>query len=341
MTGSDDAMDRELALALAAEAPLPRAGFREELRERVEAGFPRERRIKLPARRKLMPALAVATCAVVALTVVGVTRDGEEGSPATLESTSRQGGGAAAEQTPSTAAPAPPADQSFTPGRTRRIERSARLTLGAPPDRLGEVGQRITTITERHKGFVLNSSLATGEDSDGGTYELRVPAADLRGALADLSRLGSVRSQSQEGQDVTAGYVSASDRLEATRAERRSLLRRLERAGTDTQAEALRRQLDLNAQQVSGLRSQLRELRVRTDYAAVTVTLESGKDDGAAAGGSDGLGGAVDDALGSLSASVELLVRAMGVGIPIALLALLAWLGARAARRWRREAALC
>ena len=338
MTGSEDAMDRELAVALAAEAPVARPGFKEELRERVDAGFPRERRFSLPSRRKLLPALAVATCAVVAVSVVGLNRpDQQEDVPLSR--------GGAAEQAPnSTVAPSPtppPADRSFAPGRERRIERSARMTLQAPGDRLEKVGQEIVDTTERYRGYVLSSSLGTGEDDAGGTYELRVPAGDLRDALRDLGRLGTVRSQSQNGQDVTAGYVSAGDRLQAARAERRSLLRRLERAGDQTRAEALRRQLDLNAQQVSGLRSQLRELRVRTDYAAISVTLASGEDDGGAAGaGGDGLGSALDDALGSLSDSVELLVRALGVAIPIGALALLAWLAARTVRRRRRDAIL-
>ena len=110
------------------------------------------------------------------------------------------------------------------------------MTLQAPDDRLEKVGQGIVDTTERYRGYVLSSSLGTGEDEGGGTYELRVPAADLRDALRDLGRLGTVRSQSQSGQDVTAGYVSAADRLQSARAERRSLLRRLERSGTDTQS---------------------------------------------------------------------------------------------------------
>ena len=79
MTNSDEAFDRDLALAVAAEAPRARPGFKDELRERVDAGFPRERRVRMPSisRRKLMPALAVATCAVVAVTVVGLNRDGQ------------------------------------------------------------------------------------------------------------------------------------------------------------------------------------------------------------------------------------------------------------------------
>jgi len=346
MTSFDDAFERDLAVALAADAPTARPGFKKELRERVEAGFPRERRFRLPlvprngvSRRKLMPALAVATCAVVAVSVVGLNQGEEQqaAEPASL-------GDGAGEQAPnSTAAPSPvpPTDRSFAPGRERRIERSARMSLQAPQDRLERVGKGIVDTAERYRGYVLSSSLGTGEDEGGGTYELRVPSADLPGALRDLGRLGTVRSQSQSGQDVTAGFVSASDRLQSARAERRSLLRRLERSGSDTRTEALRRQLDLNARQISGLRDQVRDLRVRTDYAAVSVTLTSREDqDGGAGAGGDGLGSAVDDAVGSLSDSVELLVRALGVAIPAGVLALLAWLAHRTVRRRRREAIL-
>ena len=341
MTSSDEAFERDLAVALAAEAPRARPGFKEELRERVDAGFPRERRFSLPSRRKFMPVLAVATCAAVAVSVVGLNRDSDDATRPNNDINMNSND--LAESAPSTAAPAPPpADRSFAPGRERRIERSARMSLQAPENRLEKVGQGVVDTAERYRGYVLSSSLGTGEDEGGGTYELRVPAGDLRDALRDLGRLGTVRSQSQNGQDVTAGYVSAADRLQSARAERRSLLRRLERSGSDTQTEALRRQLELNARQVSGLRGQLRDLRARTDYAAISVTLGSRDEDGGAAtgGDGDGLGSALDDAVASLSDSVELLVRALGVALPIGILAALAWLAARTARRRRRDAAL-
>ena len=82
-----------------------------------------------------------------------------------------------------------------------------------------------------------------------------------------------MRTQSQTGRDVTREHVTAKDRLRAARAERRSLLRRLEVAATDEEAEAIRRRLDLVAGEINGLRGQLRDLRLRTDYSVVTVTL--------------------------------------------------------------------
>ena len=366
---------QELALALAAEAPEAEPGFSAELGERVRGGFPRARRSgrfprpRLPTlRRPPMIALAGAASLLVAL-AVAVSLQGRGGEE---DTTAGEGGGADA---PSIAAPgkeglqrsagedagpsgALPADEvgpvlptpppgggagsGFAPGaRERRIERSATITLAAPSERLDRVADAIVTVTDRYDGFVLRSSLTTGDEgTTGGDFELRIPADRLPAALRDLSKLGHVRARSQSGQDVTREFVSATDRLQAARAERRSLLRRLENAGTDTEAEAIRRRLDLTAAEINGLRGQLRDLRLRTDFATVAVILEEKDGDEGSSGADGGLREALDDALESLSGSVEILVRALGVAIPLSLLAVLLWLGARSVRRRRREAAL-
>ena len=147
-----------------------------------------------------------------------------------------------------------------------------------------------------------------------------------------------MRSRSQSGQDITRQYVSGRDRLDAARAERRELLRRLERATTDAQAEAIRRRLDLTAAEIRGLRGTLRDLRLRTDYAALSVSLtEENGDEGSGQGGT---GAALDDALGSLSESLNIALRVLGVALPLGLVALLGWLAARTFRRRRRQSAL-
>ena len=236
----------------------------------------------------------------------------------------------------------PPAGRGFAPGRSdRRIERSVALELETPVDRMARVAEDVTTVTNRHGGFVLSSSVSTGdEDSAGGDFDLRIPATRLRPALRDLSALADVRTQSQSGRDVTREHVTAKDRLRAARAERRSLLRRLEVATTDEEAEAIRRRLDLVAGEINGLRAQLRDLRLRTDYAVVTVSLLA-KDHNE--GGGVG-GGSFDDALGDagdlLVTVAGLIVRALAVALPLGLLALAGWLAGRVLQRRRRESAL-
>lgn len=345
----------ELERLLREDAPEPDPAFAEAMRERMAAGFPKEgrraRRRKrrdryaIPSRwREAAPLGAIASLILVVAVAVGLAGrgadDDDAGSAAGGAGEVRQAApdSGAAERAPSPSiepAPPPPGGGDFAPGRARRIERSAALTLAAPADELDDVADGIISVTDRHGGYVLRSSVTSGEDG-GGTFELRVPGARQREAIRDLSRLGDVRSQTEAGQDVTRAFVTARDRLDAARAERRGLLRRLERAATDAEIEALRRRLDLVAGEIRGLRGQLRDLRLRTDYTAITVSLESsgGRDE-------DGsLGAAADDFTDTLVGALALTLRALGVLIPLALVAGAAWLGARGLRRRRREAAL-
>jgi hypothetical protein len=244
------------------------------------------------------------------------------------------------------ATPVPPASRpGFAPGtRDRRIERSATMTIAAPDDRLDKVAADIAAVTDRHRGFVLTSSLATGDEgaTTGGSFELRIPATRLDAALADIAQLGQVRSRTTAGQDVTAAFVTAGDRLEAARAERAGLLTRLENATTDSAATSLRLQLEANAGEINRLKSRIAALRIRTDYATLAVALQSTNADAAASSSSDddSLAAALEDAGDSLSGALELLIRALGVAIPLALVVGAGVFAASAIRRRRREAAL-
>jgi Domain of unknown function (DUF4349) len=378
LTAIDDALDtgvadhgdpltrelQELALALQADAPEPTDEFRHELGRRVRSGFPKTPALKQPLwRRAVTPALATGLVALpivlIAILAGGGSGDSDQSSsggggggddggaaaPAIVEAQpppERQQFERAADQAAASsgrAVPIPP-DGGFAPGqRNRKIERSIGLELEMPVDEMSRVAEQVTTVTNRHGGFVLSSSVSTGGDSPGGDFELRIPAARLRPALRDLSGLADVRTQSQSGRDVTREHVTARDRLQSARAERRSLLRRLELAATDEEAEAIRRRLDLVAGEINGLRGQLRGLRLRTDYAVVTVSLlpKDGDEGGA-------VGGSFDDALGDAGdlfvGVAGVIVRVLAVALPLGLIALAGWLAGRAFTRRRRESAL-
>jgi Domain of unknown function (DUF4349) len=238
--------------------------------------------------------------------------------------------------------PLPPGDGGFAPGRRdRKIERAISLELEMPLDEMARVAEQVTTVTNRHGGFVLSSSVSTGdEESANGEFSLRIPSDRLRPAVRDLSALADVRTQSQTGRDVTRQHVTARDRLQAARAERRSLLRRLEVAATDEEAEAIRRQLDIVAGEINGLRGQLRALRLRTDYAVVNVSLFPANGESDEGGGAGSFDDAIGDAGDLLVGVAGVLVRALAVALPIGLLVLVGWLGARVLRRRQRESAL-
>jgi Domain of unknown function (DUF4349) len=355
-----------------------RAGFPPEpgsLRGRAAAARARLRHAlgpMPPPRRLVQAGAAVVTvvAAVVALASVDLTNDshdGDGGGGAGAAAESRggdeggagagSGGGRAEKAAPlgasrsagDSAGPAtgvapgePPVSPGggFAPGRRdRRVERTISMTLEAPDKEIPAVAEGVTQVTNRHGGFVLSSTLNSDDEGATGYFELRIPAGRLRAALADLAGLATVRSQSQSGQDVTRRHVTTRDRLDAARAERRSLLRRLELATTDAEAEAIRRRLDIVAGEINGLRGLLQDLRLRTDYAVVTVDL-AGTDDS----GSGGAGGSFDDAVNDagdlLVGLAGVLIRILAIALPLALIAALGWLASRTFRRRRRESAL-
>ena len=242
---------------------------------------------------------------------------------------------------PSQPVPAP-GGGGFAPGQSnRRIERSISLDLEVPLDEMARVAEDVTAVTNRHGGFVLNSSVNTGQDGGGGDFSLRIPADRLRPALRDLAGLAPVIRQTQEGRDVTRQQVTAKDRLLAARGERLSLLRRLEDADTDDEAEAIRRRLDLVAREINGLRPRLRDLRLRTNYAVVQVSLQVPDDNSGGGGGTSGsFDDAIKDAGDLLVGTAGVLIRVLALALPLGVIGAAAWLAARALRRRRRESAL-
>jgi hypothetical protein len=364
---------QELVLALRDDAPAPDPGYALRMNARVAAGFPSSRRsIRLPSlarRRPQLTALGAAASVLVALVVAisigsGTSRDSSSRSVAAPTSggsssaSSSAGSGAQTQSAPSVKGAAPdsasaPSTSSgsvvapvpvppspgggFVGGRNRKVERSAALTLAAPKDKLSGVGDQVIAVTDRYRGFVLQSSVTTaGDQGSGGSFDLRIPVGSLRPALRDLSALADVTSRTENADDVTASFVGARTRLEELTAERRGLLRRLEQAPTDRAASAIRARLRIVNAQIDGQTQVMNDLRRRTGYAAVSVRLQAKQ--GGSGGG--GIGAGARDLRDSLIGAANLSLRVLGVALPIALLTALLWAGSGWLTRRRRESVL-
>ena len=194
-------------------------------------------------------------------------------------------------------------------------------------------------VTDRHGGFVLTSSVSVGRGSEAGaTLDLRIPSARLQPALADLSELAHVRARTQEARDITAAFTSPRRRLSDALAERRGLLRQLARAVTPNETAAVRARLRAVNRRIDRAQAELRRLRDRVSFAAVSVAIEPGA--GSGDGGGWTLGDAVDDALGVLRALLGAALVALAVLVPAGLLGGAGWLAYRGWVRRRRESAL-
>jgi hypothetical protein len=338
--------------------PVPDPDFVADMEWRMKQAFPPRRARRLPRldfaslRPRTTAAVAASTllALLVTVSVIGGGNDGERPAVQPLEE-GFSGGGAAEstaaapdarvfsqERALSQPVPPPGGGADFAPGAdVRRIERSAQLTLASEPDEFDGLADAIFRTADRHGGFVLSSSFTQGEDEfSGGSFELRVPSNELQPTLNELSRLATVRSRSESGNDVTGSFVSIRDRLRTARALRTSLLRRLELAFTDTAVRAIRRRLEIVGNRITSLRAQFRDVRERTEYATVLVALVD-EDAGAATGETDE---AIDDAVGSLEDILSFLIRAGAILVPLAVLGLLGWLVAARTRRRARERSL-
>jgi hypothetical protein len=331
---------QELALALRADSPQPRPEFAHELGRRVGNGFakPGAPAPRAHLRRLWVPALAgAAVLIVVAVIALGALGGGDTSTTTSAlkaQPTTAAGGSSSLGVVPSPRAAAP-FDLMLA---ERHVERGAQLTISTTSDKMQTAADGVGTVAESHHGFVLSSQVNTGDaGSAGGSFVLRVPAGDLQATLADLSKLGHLRARSESGQDMTSSFNSVQDRLGNALVERTTLRLRLRHA-KGSKADAIRARLVALNAAVRGLSSRMHELRSRTSYSTVSVTLQ--EDKAGAVGGGGGTGAAWHDAVHTLETLLNFAVRALGVLLPLGLVAGLAGFGGRALRRRRRETAL-
>ncbi len=359
-----------LADDVRASAPRPREQFVARLDKRVEAGFPKQR-AKKDAGWFWRPTLALAACALLTLVVaVGVLSGNGEDQASTDASS---GGGAAA---PAIAPERPELDRELNPARARGenetdllrasptprsavgnytsradealrpfaagnrrvVERRTTLELETDGDEFAEATAGVLRVADATGTIVQRSNVAEADGRGLATYDLRVPASRLDEVLRDLSELGEVTSRAASSDDITASFVSAADRLQDARDERRALLRALGRADSENAADALRARIGLARARIARAERDVRRVRARADRARVAVIVRS---TGALSdGGAWTPGDALDDAGRVLEVSAGVAVITGAVLLPFALLAGLWAAGARVTRRRRREAAL-
>jgi Domain of unknown function (DUF4349) len=243
---------------------------------------------------------------------------------------------------PQSVAPAPAPGSPGSDGRSKRkIERSASITLATRPRDIDTVSARIQDVTRQQGGFVVSSSVRSSRRDGGGEFTLRIPTRNLDAAMAALSRLAAVRDRADRSQDITAESVSARSRLKDARTERKALLEQLADADTVQETASIRARLRVVSGEIARARTEVRRVNNRAAFSTVTVQLVA--DRSAVAPGTeedDGSwspGDAARDALRVLEVVVGVALIALAIGIPLALVALLGWLGARVTRRRRRE----
>jgi hypothetical protein len=222
-----------------------------------------------------------------------------------------------------------------TPGRAQRV--SATLTVQVvDAEAVSRAAQDALDLTRSLGGYVVNADVATGEEGSA-MLTVRVPVAKVQEAIAELPALGRITAQQVTIDDLQAELDRLTRRRTSVRAQLLVIASRLESdtldATTRARLEARRQTLREELRAVNrGVGSTSMEARMATVQLTVLTP------------GSQGVVPVPSRFGNALAGALNVLVWqgivALAIGIvlaPLAIVALIAWLGRRLYRLRENE----
>lgn len=219
----------------------------------------------------------------------------------------------------------------------RKLIRTGQLTVEVPS--YARAAEEATRIAERHGGYVSDTRSSLGDhDGQEGAVTLRVPAESFGPAMAELRKLGRVRSESVGTQDVTKAYADLETRLRVKR-ETVERLREILRGRTAKLSDVLEveRELARITEEIEQIEGERRFYDSQVALSTISVTLQEPQ--AVVRGGFlDPIRQAFRDSLEVLAGSVAALVYVVVFLLPWLLVAWPLWRVFRAVRARRKAA---
>jgi hypothetical protein len=273
----------------------------------------------------------------------------DSGSPAQVESSAaRELRAQATTTTPSTdgttapqlKAGAPPAAADATapaPTTGRATRYSAQLTLSVKDvDGLSDATQKALQITRDLGGYVVSVSYATSENGVS-TMTLKVPTANVQDAVVRLTGLGTIVSQQVQIDDLQ-GQVDELTKQETVLLERIARLSaRIADPATDPEVKAtLVARRDAARSRLADVRATRAQVDAEARNATIQLTIQTPQSSVVPVAPSR-FDDAVDRAVEILAVEAMVVLYALVVLGPLALVAVAVWLGRRGLRRRQDE----
>lgn len=229
----------------------------------------------------------------------------------------------------------------------QKVITDAQLEIEVQEGQFQSVFEQALLLADRYGGYVISSSAsASGEEGtmQSGVIALRVPAISFDKALADASRLGTVKNRQIQTQDVTEEYVDLQARITNAEAQVKALRDLLVQAKTVEEILQVQQYLAMAQGDLESLRGRLSYLQEHTSFSTLAITIyESGVT--VTPAGEWGIVRAFEDALRNLVDAVNAIIRGLGVLIPVVIVlviiaAIVYLIWRRFSRRRRREQAM-
>jgi hypothetical protein len=285
----------------------------------------------------VVPALAVALLAVAG--IAGLLDSGSK--PQTVAAERRQLKTVTAGQAhelapnPTTDAAASAATPAPTPGRAQNY--SAQLTLAVKDiDALSSATQRALQITRDLGGYLVTASYATS-DTGVSSLTLKVPTANVQDAIVRLSSLGKIVGQQVQIDDLQGQVDELTKREALLRGQIALLSAKLAAPGLDAATQAtLEARRDAARSALAQVRVAHAQVNAQARYATIQLNLQT-QQSSVVPVSTSRFDRGVDRAVEILAVEAMIVLYTLVIVGPLALLALLAWLGRRTFRRRQDE----
>lgn len=348
MTSSPELIHELRASRPSAPAEL-RGRVREIASEAPSSGGRRWPTLALPVRRVALVAVPAAVAlAFVSAGVLGLSR-ADVRTEASRESLATK----ASEESTLNAYPATPgeSDSAQSAGasgqgnvprtgtadsdRAQRV--SATLTVEvADSDAVSRAAQDALDLTRTLGGYVVSSSVATGEEGSA-TITVRVPVAKVQDAITGLSGLGRIVTQQVTIDDLQQTLDELERREASVRSQIARIRARLDTETLDAQTEAvLRSRLQTLRAELQTLRTGISATNAEARMSTIQLAIVTPGALGAVAPPSR-IDRTIDEALNILAWEAVVALGILIVLAPFALVGLAAWIGRRLYRRHEEE----
>jgi hypothetical protein len=153
----------------------------------------------------------------------------------------------------------------------RKLIRTA--TMRVETDAVSQRFEEIGNIALSSGGLVFSSSFVNDGERQTASITIRVPGDRYEQALVQLRKLGEVREENSNSQDVTEDFTDLSSQLTNLQATERGYLELLGRAGTIDEILVVQDRLQGVRAQIEQTQGRINLLTNQTDLATITVHL--------------------------------------------------------------------
>ena len=151
----------------------------------------------------------------------------------------------------------------------RKLIKRSWLTLGVKD--LAQAEKHAKTIIEKQSGYIQNTQ---GEQGKSFNLSIRVPQDHYGATLAELRKVGEVKSENENVQDVTTEFIDNKARLENLYKLRDRIQLLLNRADRIDDILKIERELNRTQSEIDRLEGRMKYLNSQVNYASIELSAE-------------------------------------------------------------------